>query len=99
MPRQPSDPLLRKIEAFTAPKNEFNRFNPPPRMSNRLHHAIARVRDHICGLFGAKASAVSDVHVARFVIASDENYLWRNMPGIGPIAEGELETWAWRLLR
>lgn len=84
-----STQLMREIRAFsTKPRAD--------RLPSRLRQAIRRVRDHICGVFGVKASEVTDAHVAAFVQKLSFPYTYHNMSGIGYSTEKALKQWAKR---
>jgi len=65
----------------------------PSRLPSRLQHAIDRVRWHICGVFGVKAIDVADAHVAEFLARTDDEYLFRVLPGVGLQTEDDLRAW------
>ena len=83
-----------QIAAFT-PEEQGTRQHQQPasRLSSRLQHAIDRLRWHICGVFGVKATEVSDAHVAKFLARMDDDYLFRALPGVGIQTEDDLRDW------
>lgn len=86
----PIDPLMKKIAAFALPEKERGR------ASRRVQNGVTRIRDHICGLYGVKATEVSETHVAMFwlKIGNDYSYQYTHFFNIGLSTSEELEKWA-----